>query len=113
MNNHETEMSKGFENWLNNAFENQRAERQESARRAWAVNQLPARELSDLDKAIHERGEMRNYHLQKNAGKAHAEELLFSEAEIDRRHSEIISNRHPMDEAMRKRLQERAHGQAK
>lgn len=103
----DTEMSEGFKNWLDNAQDNQRRERQEVARRIWENMQPPKRELSDLDKAIHERGEMRNYHLHKEAGKAHAEGLLFSESEINRRRSENENNRHPMDEAMKKRLQER------
>ena len=106
----ETNMSDGFINWLENARENQRRERRETARRIWESMQPPERELSDFDKAIHERGEMRNYHVQKEAGKAHAEGLLFSESEINRRRAENKNNRHPMDEAMKKRLQERGHG---
>ena len=106
----DTEMSDGFINWLDNARENQRRERRETARRIWENMQPPKRELSELDQAIHERGEMRNYHLQKEAGKVHAEGLLFSENEISRRRAEIENTRHPMDEAIKKRLQERNQG---
>lgn len=105
--NHTVEISDGFKDWLNNAYDNQRAERKEVARRVWESMQPPKRELSDLDKAIHEAGEMRNYHMRKNEGKAHAESLLFTDSETDRRRSEIDNNRHPMDIAMRKQLEER------
>lgn len=105
--NHSTPISEGFKNWLDDARENQHAERQEVARRIWEGMQPPKRELSDFDKAIHEAGNMRNYHLRKNEGKAHAEGLLFSDSETDRRRAEIDNNRHPMDIAIRKQLQER------
>ena len=105
--NHDVEISDGFQEWLSNAYDNQREERQKVAQRIWEGMQPPKKELSELDKAIHEAGEMRNYHVRKNESKAHAETLLFSEEEISSRREKNVSDRHPMDIAMRKRLEER------
>lgn len=105
--NHTVELSDGFKDWLDNAYKNQREERQEVVRRVWESMQPPKKELSDLDQDMHEYGEMRNYHIRKNKGKTHAETLLFPEEEIERRREKKNAERHPMDVLMRKQLEER------
>ncbi len=105
--NHTVELSDGFKDWLDNAYKNQREERQEVARRVWESMQPKKKELDPLDQAMHEYGEMRNYHIRENKGKAHAETLLFPEEEIERRREKKNADRHPMDVLMRRQLEER------
>ena len=104
---HNFQLSDGFTNWLNDAYHNQRRERQDNARQIREQMFPPKRELSELDQDLHDRGELRNYNLRKNAGKEHARDLLFPVDETEKRRSQIENNRHPMDELIRKQLKER------
>ena len=105
--NHTVELSDGFKDWLNNAYDNQRAERQEVARRVWESMQPPKRELSDLDQDFHAQGNQRNINLKKNELRERVRQSLFPDAEIERRREKNEDERHPMDIAMRKQLEER------
>lgn len=105
--NHTVELSDGFKDWLDNAYKNQREERQEVARRVWESMQPSRKQLSDLDQDMHEQGNQRNINLRKNEMRERYRQSLFPDAEIERRRDENESKRHPMDVAMREKLREK------
>lgn len=106
--NHNFQLSDGLSGWLDDAYRNQHRERQEQSRRIGEQMFPPKRkELSELNQDLHDQGEMRNYYLRDRSGKAHARDLMFPEDETEKRRSQIESNRHPMDELMRKQLKDR------
>ena len=107
--NHTVQMSDGFKNWLSDRFHNQERERQEDIQNVKERMFPKHGELSEIDKAMHEYGEKRNYHVRKYEQKERFSNSLFSD--IDRRREDIENSRHPMDIAMRNRLDERKRAQ--
>ena len=106
--NHTLRASEGFTDWMTEAYKNQRRERQE--RRAELMRDaFPEREslLTPMDEAIHEQGAGANYYNELRAWKKKAAEKLFPESETERRRDEHENNRHPMDDFIRKQLEDR------
>lgn len=105
--NHSVQMSDGFKNWLSDRYHNQAKERQDQIQ-AVKEQMFPRRtELNEFEQSLHEYGDQRNQNLRKNDMREQYRRSLFSDSEIERRRESIENNRHPMDIAMRERLQER------
>lgn len=105
---HAYKLSDGFIQWLDEAPERQKRERQE--RKAEIRERLfPEREtmLTPMDEVIHSQGSSANYYGELSAWKRKAGEKLFPERETDRRREEKTENRHPMDDFIRAQLAEK------
>ena len=103
--NHTVRLSEGFQNWLNESIGYQEKARQEQAQRM-REQMFPPKEIDPLSREINAvmRGEGVETDYQ---FRCRMRDRLFPDAEIERRRTENETNRHPMDIAMRERLQER------
>ena len=105
---HNVEISEGFQTWLDGAMDRQKKARLDLAEQT-RERMFPEKrtELSELDQALHDQGELTNYNLRKKEGKDHFRDLLFPPKETEKRRSQIENGRHPMDVLIRKQLEER------
>ena len=105
---HTLKPSEGFSEWLRDRHENQPQERREMIEDA-KRRMFPDKgtEMSAMDQAIHETGYGPNYYRKLREDKQKAADMLFPDAEIERRREENENKRHPMDVMMRQQLAER------
>ena len=103
-------LSDGFNEWLRSAHENQHRERQDAnAEARLRMFSETGSGLSEFDQELHEKGFAPNYYAKRREDKRKWADLLFSDDEIERRRDKKKADRHPMDEAIRKQLEERRH----